>query len=333
MATLIFLLIVAIVAILLLKGSQSSANKNLERKDESVEQTNHTVAISGQGLFYAFHPSSISLQCAELTGMSSLVLEHPQLTEFQIRYGPVDQVNADNFAEEARYCEDSSEVVIPLGSVTAFAGRSTDSPPLENGFWRLVRIDAEGHSDVCRREKTTPIYISGLAKDSQGNVFPAQFFLSVSNQKLELSRQNPCKTTEIGGLSIYPKESDGYWISERIVSLSESLSWALAADKELLERFITLRKLAKSAQSNPLMENSRSKINKALLEARDLKDQMPELLRELEKKATDVFDWMLLPEEFKGDSSVREIELNLDSVNIAKQKYEEVDALVNLYSS
>jgi hypothetical protein len=311
MATFFFILILVLVLFLLIRGSQKPANKIPAEKGEVFEHANHACAISGQGLFYAFYPSPMSLQCAELTGISSLVLEDPRLKEFQIRYGPVDQVDADNFAEEARYCQSSSETVIPIGSVTAFAGRVITPPPLENGFCRLVRIDAEGHRDVCSREETTPVYISGLAKDAKGNIFPAQFFLSVSNQKLNLSSQSVSKTIEIRGLSIHPKESDGYWVSERIESLSESLSWALSTDKEILDRFIDLRSLAKRAQSNPLMENSRSKINNALLEARDLADQMPELLRELEKKAVDVLDWMLLPEEFKGDSSVREIELTL----------------------
>ena len=138
MTTFLFVAIVVMMVIYLLltTASQKSTNKIRAEKEEVFEEINHEFAISGQGLFYAFYPSPMSLQCAELTGMSSLVLEDPRLKEFQIRYGPVDQVDADNFAEEARYCQSSSETVIPIGSVTAFAGRVSTPPPLENGFWR-----------------------------------------------------------------------------------------------------------------------------------------------------------------------------------------------------
>ena len=70
------------------------------------------------------------------------------------------------------------------------------------------------------------------------------------------------------------------------------------------------------------MEKARPRINKALLETRDLCDQMPELLRDLEKRLKDVFDWVLLPEEFKDSSSIQEGQFAFGELTLVKERYE-----------
>lgn len=81
------------------------------------------------------------------------------------------------------------------------------------------------------------------------------------------------------------------------------------------------------------MDKSRSKINKALLETRNLCDQMPDNLRDLEKRTRDVFEWVLLPEAFKGGDSINESDFDLEELRSVKEKYEEVVSLVDLYIS
>lgn len=301
------------------------------------------VAVSGRGLFYLFAPSSSSLDVVQCTGLDNVIINDPRLVAFQKSYGPVDPLDADNFANHAVYCRGTSEVVRPLGSIVAFAGRATEKPPLGTGFTRLIRLDGQGYQELCSGEEVSMIYLCGIIQDSAGDIFPASFFLSVLDSQLEASigapnlwgeRTTDCyKTIEFQGLQLHPRGSDCYWVSERLIALSDALRWASDADRDLSAKFITLRQLAKSAQDNPLMDKSRSKINKALLETRNLCDQMPDNLRDLEKRTRDVFEWVLLPEAFKGGDSINESDFDLEELRSVKEKYEEVVSLVDLYIS
>lgn len=333
-------IVLAFVVFVMNASSQVSSRQQVTATSGSFAPE---IAVSGKGLFYLFAPSLVSLDVLQYTGLDNMIINDPRLVAFQKNYGPVEPLDADNFANQAVYCRGTSEVVRPLGCVTAFAGRATDRPPLGTGFTRLIRLDSQGYQELCSGEEASLIYLRGVIQDAAGDIFPGCFFLSVLDRQLEASIGAPnlwgdrttdcCNTVEFQGLQLHPRGSDCYWVSERMIALSDALRWASDADRELSAKFITLRQLAKSAQSNPLMDNSRLKINKALLETRDLCDQMPDVLRDLEKRTRDVFEWVLLPEAFKGDDSIQEIAFDLEELRSVKEKYEEVVSLVDLYMS
>jgi hypothetical protein len=297
-------------------------------KPESVE-----IAISGIGLSYLFAPSPLTLAMMTSSGLEDLLINDPRLIAFQKDYGPVDGADADRFAHQASYCGGTSEMLRPLGSVVAFVGLATKRPSLEHGFTRLVRIDAQGYRELCSGEGVSLIYLSGVLQDSKGTLVPLSFFLPVLTSQLETAASRPSMTTEFQGVQLHGAGSDSYWVGERLLALAEAFRWLSDIDRELLVKFKRLRQLAKTASENSLMENARPRINKALLETRDLCDQIPELLRDLEKRLKDVFDWVLLPEEFKDIHSIQEEQFDLGELMLVKDTYEEVASLVDLYQA
>jgi hypothetical protein len=297
-------------------------------KSESME-----LAISGKGLFYLFAPSPLTLTMMVSSGLDDLLINDPRLIAFQKDYGPVGGADADHFAHQAAYCGGASEMLRPLGSSVAFVGLAAKRPSLEHGFTRLVRIDAQGYRELCSGEGVSLVYLSGVLQDSNGTLVPLSFFLPVLTSQLQAAASRSTATTEFQGVRLHGAGSDSYWVGERLLALAEAFRWLSDIDRELLGKFKHLRQLAKTASENPLMENARPRINKALLETRDLCDQMPELLRDHEKRLKDVFDWILLPEEFKDAHSIQEEQFDLGELTLIKDKYEEVASLVDLYQA
>ena len=261
------------------------------------------------------------------------LINDPRLIALQKEYGPVDSVDADNFADQAAYCGGTSEMWRPLGSSPAFVGLATTRPPLDQGFTRLVRIDVQGYRELCSGEEVSLMYFSGVLQDSVGTLIPLSFFLPVLTSQLETSAGCPSTTTEFQGVQLHGAESDSYWVGERLLALAEAYQWLSDVDRELTVKFKRLRKLAKTASENPLMETARPRINKALLEARDLCDQVPGLLEDLEKRLKDVFDWILLPKEFKDAGAIQDEQFDLSVLTSVKDTYEEVASLMDIYQS
>lgn len=310
-------------------GALAGSSRPQGTVSSKLERT--TIAISGRGLFYLFEASPLTLTMMASLGFDDLLINDPRLIALQKDYGPVDIADADRFADQAAYCGGTSELWRPLGSSSAFVGLATTRPPLDRGFTRLVRIDAQGYRELCRGEKVSLIYLSGVLQDSAGTFIPLSFFLPVLTSQLETAASCPSTTTEFEGVQLHGAESDSYWVGERLLALAEAYEWLSDVDRELLVKFKRLRQLAKTASENPLMETARPRINKALLETRDLCDQMPELLRDLEKRLKDVFAWLLLPKEFKDSHSVQDEQFDLGGLASVKETYEEIASLVDLY--
>lgn len=328
----IFLLLFTALIIYIINASnQALAEPSEPEKRGPIRGGGFDVALSGRGLFYLFAPSQLTLQMLSTSGLEDLLINDPRLIAFQKSYGPVDYSKADEFASQAAYCQGTSEMLRPLGSSTAFVGRASKRPSLEHGFLRLVRIDDQGYRELCSGEEVSLIYISGVLQDSGGTFVPLSFFLPVLSSQLGTAASSPRATTEFPGLQLHGVESDSYWVTERALTLAEDFQRLSDIDRELLTKFKRLRELAKTASENPLMEKARPRINNALLETRDMCDQMPELLRDLEKRLKDVFDWLLLPEEFKDSSSIQEGLFDVGDLTSVKERYEEVAALVDLY--
>lgn len=325
----LFLLLITGFAIYL-NASSNQAGSISQKKGLSSRPEGSEVALSGEGLFCLFAPSQRTLQMLTL-GLGDLVINDPRLIAFQKSYGPVEYSKASEFASQAAYCQGASEMLRPLGSATAFVGRASKRPSLEGGFLRLVRIDSQGYHELCSGEQVSLVYISGVLRDSDGALVPANFFLPVLSSQLVSAAGSPYATTEFQGLQLHGVESDSYWVIERVLALAEAFQWLSDIDQELLTKFTRLRQLAKTASENPLMEQARPRINKALLETRNLCDQMPGLLRDLEKRLKDVFDWVLLPKEFKDSSSIQEGQFDLGELTLVKERYEEVASLIDLY--
>lgn len=231
----------------------------MRSKTESVK-----LAFSGKGLFYLFGASPLTLAMMASSGLEDLLINDPTLIALQKDYGPVDSVDADNFADQAAYCGGASEMWRPIGSSSAFVGLATTRPPLDRGFTRLVRIDAQGHRELCSGEEVSLMYLSGVLQDSAGTFIPLSFFLPVLTFQLETAASSPSTTTEFQGVQLHGAQSDSYWVGERLLALAEAFRWLTDVDRELLIKFKRLRQLAKTASENPLMETARPRINKAL---------------------------------------------------------------------
>jgi hypothetical protein len=326
---LIFLLFLLIAAASDNSGALAGSSRSQGIMRSKLESAK--IAISGEGLFYLFGASPLTLTMMASSGLGDLLINDPRLIALQKDYGPVDSVDADGFADQAAYCGGASEIWRPIGSSSAFVGLATTKPPLDNGFTRLVRIDAQGYRELCSGEKVSLMYLSGVLQDSAGTFIPLSFFLPVLTSQLESAASCPSTTTEFQRVQLHGAESDGYWVGERLLALAEAYRWLSDVDRELLVKFKRLRQLAKTASENPLMETARPRINKALLETRDLCDQMPGRLRDLEKRLKDVFDWLLLPKEFKNSHSIQDEQFDLGGLASIKETYEEVASLVDLY--